>query len=308
MPTQMRQDGVVNSWLRVIIAALLGVALASTTFAGPWFFVGAVIVLVLCFAYGWPRLVDSPQPMATTVLLSITGVAGVLTVGLSPDSPYLDWLPLVGGLGILASFIQHLSRGVGASDAVLHVASQVAGVAIVLTSAAWLAVLRVPGHGEALIVGLTALVLALATTVIPWPARYTSPLAIVLAAAGAAAAAGVIADTEVAIVLAAGLGAALGVLVAAVHRLLGMAVFVNFASNKKKRLSVPPLNRAVAPAGPEEIPVPAAEKKVLAELTAESSATLSSRAASAGVQLALGTTPIALSGVVVYAVERLFIG
>ena len=40
-------------------------------------FVIATGLIVLGVSYGWPRLTDSPQPRATSIMLALFGLAGL---------------------------------------------------------------------------------------------------------------------------------------------------------------------------------------------------------------------------------------
>ena len=75
---------------------------------------GAALVM-LVFAYGWPRLTDSPQPRATSIMLAVLGGAGLSATVLAEAEPFLEWLPTLVGIGLLWAFVQNLSRGYGAT-------------------------------------------------------------------------------------------------------------------------------------------------------------------------------------------------
>ncbi len=78
-------------------------------------FVIATGLIVLGVSYGWPRLTDSPQPRATSIMLALFGLAGLFAAWQDDTAPYLDWLPVLAGLGLLWTFVQNLTRGMGAS-------------------------------------------------------------------------------------------------------------------------------------------------------------------------------------------------
>ncbi|WP_220086043.1 hypothetical protein, partial [Burkholderia multivorans] len=93
-------------------------------------------------------------------MLALFGLAGLFAAWQDDTAPYLDWLPVLAGLGLLWTFVQNLTRGMGASDAVANVSAQVAGVVIVLSASAWVAAATVPGDKEAIVVGLVAIIAA----------------------------------------------------------------------------------------------------------------------------------------------------
>lgn len=261
-------------WMRVVIALSLTLVLGVSTVLGEHLFKpsmafapGAILVM-LVFAYGWPRLTDSPQPRATSIMLALLGMAGAAATVLADTEPYLEWLPTLVGIGLLWAFVQNLVRGIGATHATANVAAQVAGLAITLSSATWIATFRLtPDHGS-ILAGLVAVVLGLAATALPWPARYTSPLAVAAGIAGALIVALVQGEAASGLVLAAILGAIMGVLAAAVDRLLGLVVQSKY------------------------------QARALAESTRRDKARLFA------VHASLGAAPIALGGVLVYVVTR----
>ena len=177
-------------WMRVVIALSLTLVLGVSTVAGEYLlkpsmaFAPGALLVMLVFAYGWPRLTDSPQPRATSIMLALLGMAGVGATMLAEATPFLEWLPTLVGVGLLWAFVQNLTRGVGASHATVNVSAQVAGLAITLSAATWVAAFRLTTDHTTILVGLVAVVLALAATALPWPARYTSPIAVVAGAVG----------------------------------------------------------------------------------------------------------------------------
>lgn len=258
-------------WLRILIAVLLAAALAVTSGVGDVFFVAGCVVVVVCVALGWPSLVESRHPRTTTVMMAVVGLLGLASVQMAAEGTLL-WLSVLAALGLLATFVSQLVLGAGERGLTVLVASQMTGIVIVVAACAWLAGLQTSGRSAGIVVGAVALVFALAATMVPWPAVYTSPLA-VLAGAASAAGATEIADaanysTPIPFWVGIVLGAVLGVLVAAVHRLLGMGRTVKRRSRRGHR---------------------AGARVVL-------------------IELGLGAVPIALGGALVYITERLFIG
>lgn len=261
--------GRMERWISVLVALGLGVTLAVTSSLGYGPIAFASGLLVFAFAFGWPRLTDSPQPWVTSFTLGGFGFAGMLATWLAVAPPYLEWLPVLAGLGLLWSFVQHLARGIEASHAVANVSAQVAGIVITLSACTWIASLRLPGNHSAIYIGLAAIFLAQCATALPWPARYTSPMAVFAGVVGAGIAHVFHPLPMVSLVVALVFGMVLGVIVAATDRILGLIARARFQATS--------LNEARGV----------------------------TKARTWGVQLALGAAPIALSGVAVYALHRL---
>ena len=115
--------------MRVAIAVCLTLVLGASTFVGEYLlkpsmaFAPGALLVMLVFAYGWPRLTDSPQPRATSIMLAVFGGAGVVATVLAEEGPFLEWLPILVGMGFLWAFVQNLTRGLGASHATVNVSA-----------------------------------------------------------------------------------------------------------------------------------------------------------------------------------------
>ena len=258
-------------WIRIIIALSLTFALGTSSYFGDLPLAIAAIGLVVALAYGWPLLTDSPQPVNTSLMLTVMGMVGMAIVWTSHEAPYLELLPIAAGVGLLWAFAQNLLRGIGASHAVANVSAQVAGLVVTLSAATWVAAMRMSGDKEAVIIGLVSIGLAQLATAVPWPARYTSPLAMVGSVLGGGVGSFVIKDGVLNVWWGMTLGAVMGLLVIAVDRMLGLVASSRFQAadieheprrNKVRRLAV---------------------------------------------QVALGVAPLAIGGVVIYILERIFI-
>ncbi len=260
--------------------ALVGaLALGATSLLGSYPLAGeavavipvalATAALVGVLAFGWPRLTDSPQRWLTSIMLFVFGLAGMGSTWMSIYPPHLEWLPLLTGLALLWAFAQNLARGIEASNAVANVSAQVAGVVVTLAACSWAASFRLPGDESAIIIGLSAIFLAQCASILPFPARYTSPLAIIAGLVGALIAYSAWWYPTQTLVSASIMGVLLGGLVAAVDRALAPIAVGRFHARSPRRSP----NR--------------------------------SKVREVGVNLTLGGTPIALGGVVVYIFDQL---
>lgn len=261
--------GRMERWISVLVALGLGMTLAVTSSFGYGPIAFASGLLVFVFAFGWPRLTDSPQPWTTSFTLGGFGFIGMLTTWLAIAPPYLEWLPILAGLGLLWAFVQNLVRGIEASHAVANVSAEVAGIVITLSACTWIATVRLPGNHSPIYMALAGIFLAQCATALPWPARYTSPLAVVAGVFGATIAHIFHPRPSVSLLVAVIFGMVLGGIVAATDRILGLIARARFQATSLKE------SRGVT------------------------------KARSWGVHLAIGAAPIALSGVAVYAVHRL---
>ena len=86
--------------MRVLVALVLAIALAVTSFLGWGPVVFASLLLVLALGYGWPRLTDSPQRWITTLMLMAFGLLGMASSWLAAAPPFLEWLPVLTAMGL----------------------------------------------------------------------------------------------------------------------------------------------------------------------------------------------------------------
>lgn len=193
----------------------MAAAVALSAWAGPGPLAATVLATTLALALGWPRLLGLPTQRGSATVLSTCGAAAVLVVALAPGAP-LQWLPSVLAVSVLAAFAHQLLRRDMRPRLVESVTGVVAGVVCVELGAAWLAVLD-HGGGQLVAAAATAVVAAAVATAMPWPQRYTDPLAVVAGAVFGALAALALAEVDLA--PAGLLGLALGAVVAGLDRL-----------------------------------------------------------------------------------------
>ena len=216
------------------LPAATTVTLAATVALAAW--VGAVplaaalMVTTLGLALGWPRLLGLPTQRGSATVLSACGAVAVLVVAGAPAADPLRWLPSVLALSVLAAFAHQLLRRDMRPRLVESVTGVVAGVVCVELGAAWLAVLD-HGGDQVVLAAAAAVAAAAVATVLPWPQRYTDPLAVVAGAVFGALAAQVL--DEVASAPAGLLGLALGAVVAGLDRL-----FLHLPATTSRRAGV----------------------------------------------------------------------
>ncbi|MDM7854692.1 hypothetical protein [Cellulomonas alba] len=202
---------------RAVVTAVLAAVVAVAGFLGNLPLTLAVGVLAVVFAVGWPALAGLPFKPGSTVVVALGGLAAVLTVHLTDGQPYLRLLPLVLAAAILLAFINEMMRRDGRERLVESVTGTVAGVAVALAVAGWVATGREPGGENLVVAGALALAVGSAVVAVhlsPW----FSALVTAAASAGAGALAGLLLP-DVAVSAGALLGLAIGVLVAALHTL-----------------------------------------------------------------------------------------
>ncbi|ROS23578.1 hypothetical protein [Cellulomonas sp. PhB150] len=200
---------------RAVVTAVLAALVAVAGYVGGMPVTIASGILAVVFAAGWPTLAGLPFPPGSSAVIGLGGLGAVVAVHVTPDQPYLRYLPVVFACSIILAFVSELLRRDGRTRLVESVAGTVTGTLVAVAVAGWVAIGRTPG-GEPLVVG-GALALAVGSAVValplaPWLGALVT--AAVSAAAGAGAAA-VVPDIDVVAGLL--LGLAVGILVATLH-------------------------------------------------------------------------------------------
>jgi hypothetical protein len=202
---------------RAVLTAVVAALVALAAYLGEPALVVTAGVLALVVAVGWPPLVAAPAARGTGVVVALGGVGGVVAVTLTDDEPLLRGLPEVLALSVLLAFVHELVRRDGRERLVESVAGTVSGVLVAATAAGWLAAWRTDGGLAVVVTGALALAVASAVSAVRIAGWLRASLTVV-AAGGAAVGAGLLVP-GVAPLPAALVGTAVGVLVAALHRL-----------------------------------------------------------------------------------------
>lgn len=198
-------------------ALVLAALVALTAAVGIPLLVAALLLTTVALATGWPKLLGLPTQRGSTSIMALGGTVAVLAVALTPDEPRMRLLPSVLALSVLAAFVHQLLRRDMRPRLVESVTGVLSGVVVVELSAGWVAVAAADGGLEIVLVATCALAAAALASAVPWPQRYTGPLAVVSGAVFGALAAVFL--TGPAPVPAAVLGLAAGSVVACLDRL-----------------------------------------------------------------------------------------
>ena len=147
----------------------------------------AVAITSLLLAAGWAHLLALPTPRGSTAVLAATALAAAVVVaatapGREDDGP-LASVPTTMAVALLAAFAHQLLRQDGRPRLVESVSCVVAGQAVAVGAAAWIAA-PLTSAGPLLVVAAAAAVaIAAAVCSGPWPLRAAGPLSVLLGAA-----------------------------------------------------------------------------------------------------------------------------
>jgi hypothetical protein len=211
--------GAIRYWMAGLSTVLAGL-LALGAYAGSVALVAAALVTVLLLAWGWPALVDLPSPRGTTTVLALAGTAAVLSVALADAEPRLEWLALALAGSVVAEFVHQLLRRDGRPRLVESVSGTIAGVVVLGSLSAVLALVDAPAGAAGVLTWAVCVAVALLVQLVPVSSRLIIGLGIVVAAAVGAVLGTVLDDgTALAGALCGGLCSAVALVL---HRLLAV--------------------------------------------------------------------------------------
>jgi hypothetical protein len=202
---------------RAVLTAVVAALVAVAAFVGELPLVLLAGVLALAIAVGWPTLVDAPARRGASVVIALAGLGALVAVALTSGEPFLRALPEVLALAVLLAFVHELLRRDGRERLVESVATAASGVVVAGCVAGWVAAGRTTGGASLVVTGALALAVGSALSALHL-AGWLAALVTIVSAAAAGAGAGAL--LPVVDPLAGGLiGLAVGILVAALHRL-----------------------------------------------------------------------------------------
>lgn len=218
-PMPPTPTGAVRWWIAGTTLAAAGL-LTLGAYAGPGIFVAAALLVVAVMAWGWSPLANLPSPRGSTAVVALGGAACVVAVGLTQDEPLLQWLALALAGTVVLEFVHQLVRRDGRPRLVECVTGTLAGIVVLASMSAWLALPRTPvGAGGVLLVAVPVAV-GLALEALPFPGRLTSLAGVVATVLLSGLLAGFVPEPTVGTGLLSGLLA--GAVAVMLHRLLSV--------------------------------------------------------------------------------------
>ncbi|HET8617220.1 MAG TPA: hypothetical protein VFL94_16990 [Actinomycetales bacterium] len=197
-----------------------GVLLVVTAYAGPWPLAAAGLLVVAVMAWGWPTLVDLPSPRGSLATVAVGGAACVLSVALSHEEPLLQWLALALAGAVVLEFVHQLARRDGRPRLVECVTGTLAGVVVLASMSAWVALPRTEVGADGVLLAVAPVAIGVAMQALPLPGRVASVSGVVASVLLAGLVAGLVPEPTVVTGLATGLVA--GAVALMLHRLLSV--------------------------------------------------------------------------------------
>jgi hypothetical protein len=171
---------------RAVLTAVLAALLAVAVFLGTIPMLAVVALLTAAFALGWSHLLRLPAVGGSTLVVILSGLGAVACVAVTPDEPWLRFLPIVLAMAVFLAFINEMLRPVPRTELVESLIGTISGVIVSVCAVGWLATIRLPGGDQLAVAGAAALAVAAAMSALPF-ARGFVRLMKVLAAAIAGA-------------------------------------------------------------------------------------------------------------------------
>jgi iron complex transport system permease protein len=211
----------VNTATRAPLASMLGILLAVAAVAGgglsDLLVAACVLLVVLLLALGWAPLLDLPDRRGTTVVLGLVGLGTTAATVADGIAGTTTITALATAFGIFLAFAQQMVRH-ERSRLTESLSGTVLGVLLVASSSGWVAAEQSAREPALLVAAAGAL--AAAHLVLSLPPRPVLRTALAVLAGTAVATGTALLTGQLPVVLAALLGAALSTTAAALHFLL----------------------------------------------------------------------------------------
>lgn len=119
--------------LVVLGAVLAALVLAASAASGErWIEILAVLLLGLVTAVGWPRLVSSPAPGGSTMVLVVTVLALGAALFAQDAEPFLEHVPAALGVGVIGMCLHPLVQASARIDLARCLAGNALGVLVIV--------------------------------------------------------------------------------------------------------------------------------------------------------------------------------
>ncbi|WP_435299267.1 hypothetical protein [Timonella sp. A28] len=176
-------------------------------------------VLTALFALGWSSLLRLPARGGSTLVVILAGLGGLACVAVTPEEPWLRYLPIVLAMSVFLAFINEMLRAYPRINLVESLIGTVSGVVVAMSAVGWLAGYKLDGGVELTAAAAGALAVASAASALRVP-RYLSRALAIVAATMSAIAVSVLMD-DLSMMSGVVIGVSAGLIVVSNHLLFG---------------------------------------------------------------------------------------
>lgn len=129
--TSLPRKALATRPLTVLATMAFAALVALTGYSSPQLVAVALALGGFVLAWGWPVLLGLPSPRGTMGVLAAGTVFMTAAVMLTPDAPYLRWLPAAMAVAVVVAFLHQLMRRDGRPRLTESVAATTSGLAII---------------------------------------------------------------------------------------------------------------------------------------------------------------------------------
>lgn len=154
---------------RAVLTAAASAAVAVGASLGAVPLTVVLGVLAAIFAFGWSGLMKLPSSGGSTLVVALTAGGALACVALTPNEPWLRFLPVVLAFGVFLAFINEMLRPVPRANLIDSLFGTVTGIVVAICGAGWLAAFRIEHGLPVVMISASALAAASAAGALKGP-------------------------------------------------------------------------------------------------------------------------------------------
>lgn len=166
---------------RAVLTAVLSAVVAVAAYLGMVPLIVAVTLLVVAFAFGWSHLLRLPAVGGSSLVVVLAGLGSLACVAVTPDQPWLRYLPMVLAMSVFLAFINEMLRPYPRITLVDSLIGTVSGAVVAVCAAGWLATYRLDNGMELAVVAAGSLAVASAVSAVKLAEPIRSVVTVVAA-------------------------------------------------------------------------------------------------------------------------------
>lgn len=166
---------------RSLITASSATLIALASLLGNLYLAIAIGVLIFFAALGWPSIMRIAQRRVASAIMIISGAIAVVSVALGRGEPYLRYAVAAAAAAILLALASEIFFPSPRGRAVASVSGLATGGLATVSAAAWLAAARTPGQVDLVVAAAVTIAVAAIASTSTRKANINGGLAVILA-------------------------------------------------------------------------------------------------------------------------------